>query len=116
MKETFTLWVVVKKVMNISYQAVDENGNSLEFTNIVSGSRNILEDSTIAESVSDSKLDQLNSVTCTNLAKEFAYWAVYVDGEYKQFDLEKDPILIEYISSGNRIILYAVFKDKEMSL
>ncbi len=115
-KETFTLWVVVKKVMNISYQAVDENGNSLEFTNIVSGSRNILEDSTIAESVSDSKLDQLNSVTCTNLAKEFAYWAVYVDGEYKQFDLEKDPILIEYISSGNRIILYAVFKDKEMSL
>ena len=115
-KEEFDLWVVVKKVMNVSYQAVDEQGGSLMFTSTVSGSRDVLEDSTLAENISETKLSQLQSVTCTDPTKEFMYWAVLVDGKYVRFDIENDPLLASYITSGSRIILYAVFGDKEVSV
>ena len=115
-REEFDLWVVVKKVMNVSYQAVDEQGGSLMFTSTVSGSRDVLEDSTLAENISETKLSQLQSVTCTDPTKEFMYWAVLVDGEYVRFDIENDPLLASYITSGSRIILYAVFGDKEVSV
>ena len=114
-REEFDLWVVVKKVMDVSYQAVDEQGGSLMFTSTVSGSRDVLEDSTLAENISETKLSQLQSVTCTDPTKEFMYWAVLVDGEYVRFDIENDPLLASYITSGSRIILYAVFGDKEVS-
>ena len=115
-KETFNLWVVVKKVMNVSYQAVDEQGENLTFTNTVGGSRNVIEDSTLAENISEAKLSQLKSVSCTDPTKNFLYWAVLVDGKYVPFDIENDALLASYISSGNRIILYAVFGDKEVGV
>ena len=55
-------------------------------------------------------------MTCTDPTKEFMYWAVLVDGEYVRFDIENDPLLASYITSGSRIILYAVFGDKEVSV
>ena len=86
------------------------------FTSPVSGSRDVLEDSTLAENISETKLSQLQSVTCTDPTKEFMYWAVLVDGEYVRFDIENDPLLGSYSTSGSRIILYAVFGDKEVSV
>lgn len=111
-KEEFVLWIVVKKKIDVSYQAKDENGNDLILSSVISASRNLLEDDTLANQISESKLAQLNSVSCIDSTKEFKYWAVYVEGKYIQIDLENDPLLLTYITSSNRIVLYAIFGDK----
>ena len=53
---------------------------------------------------------------CTDSTKEFKYWAVMVDGELTEFDIYSDELKAEYISSGNTIVLYAVFGDKEAAV
>ena len=39
-----------------------------------------------------------------------------VDGELTEFDIYSDELKAEYISSGNTIVLYAVFGDKEAAV
>lgn len=121
--ESCTIWLVVKKVMNISYQAIDEDGkiadeegNPYGFDPNISVSRDILEDSILSETITEAKLNQLENPICTDSTKEFKYWAVMVDGELTEFDIYSDELKAEYISSGNTIVLYAVFGDKEAAV
>ena len=96
--------------------AVDEGENLLEFTSDVSMSRDLLEDSILAESISEAKLNQLNNVTCADPTKEFKYWAIMVNGKLQEFNIYSDELKTEYIGSGKTIVLYAVFGDKEVSV
>jgi len=79
-------------------------------------SRDILEDSILSETIPEAKLNQLENPICTDSTKEFKYWAVMVDGELTEFDIYSDELKAEYISSGNTIVLYAVFGDKEAAV
>ena len=122
-EEGCTIWLVVKKVMNISYQAIDEDGkisdedgNPYGFASNIDMSRDILEDSILSETIPEAKLNQLENPICTDSTKEFKYWAVMVDGELTEFDIYSDELKAEYISSGNTIVLYAVFGDKEAAV
>ena len=115
-EKSCTIWLVVKKVLNVTYLAVDEGENLLEFTSDVSMSRDLLEDSILAESISEAKLNQLNNVTCADPTKEFKYWAIMVNGKLQEFNIYSDELKTEYIGSGKTIVLYAVFGDKEVSV
>jgi len=103
------LWIVMRKKLIISYQAVDESGIGLNFSSELSPDRNCLEGYTIAEKISVSKLTKLNSVKCTDDTKEFKYWAVMVDGKLVEFDLENDVFTTEHFGTGKNVVLYAVF-------
>ena len=122
-EEGCTIWLVVKKVMNISYQAIDEDGkisdedgNPYGFASNIDMSRDILEDSILSETIPEAKLNQLENPICTDPTKEFKYWAVMVDGELIEFDIYTDEISADYITSGSIVTLYAVFGDKEATV
>ena len=122
-EEGCTIWLVVKKVMNISYQAIDEDGkisdedgNPYGFVSNIDMSRDILEDSILSETIPEAKLNQLENPICTDPTKEFKYWAVMVDGELIEFDIYTDEISADYITSGSIVTLYAVFGDKEATV
>ena len=109
--------------MNISYQAIDEDGkisdedgNPYGFASNIDMSRDILEDSILSETIPEAKLNQLENPICTDPTKEFKYWAVMVDGELIEFDIYTDEISADYITSGSIVTLYAVFGDKEATV
>lgn len=114
-KEGVDLWLVVKKELRVNYAAVDTNGNEVQLQTVLRAD-SVLEDDILAQSVTTAKLNQLNSVSCTDPTKEFKYWAVMVNGELKEFNIYSDELKAEYIESGKTIVLYAVFGDKEVGV
>lgn len=118
--EGFTLKLILKRKLNVSYQAIDENGKQLSFRSQPGADKNCLEGYTIADKISEAKLNLLKNVKCTDSAKEFRYWAVMIDGKLTEVDLEST--LLEQKFSGKNdqtgkyngsVVLYAVFGDKE---
>ena len=118
--EGFTLKLYLKRKLNVSYQAIDENGNKLAFRSQPSADKTCLEDYTVADKISETKLNLLKNVQCTDSTKEFKYWAVMVDGKLTKIDLEST--LLEQRFSGKNdqtnkyngsVVLYAVFGEKE---
>lgn len=114
--EGFNLKLILKRKLNVSYQAIDENGEQLTFRSQPGADRKCLEGFTLADKISESKLNQLKNVQCTDSSKEFRYWAVMVDGKLTRIDLEST--LLEQEFSGKNeltgkyngsVVLYAVF-------
>lgn len=116
--EGFTLCAVLKKKLTISYQAIDgTTGNKLQFATQPGADKNCLEGKTLAEQITDSKLNMLNSVNCTDTAKQFKYWAVYIDGVLTKTDIEKTQLEQSFAGKNEQtgkynssVVLYAVFE------
>ena len=114
------LYAHLKKKLNVSYQAIDESGNSLSFRSQPGADKNCVEGYTIASKVTPTKLNMLKSVSCTDFSKEFKYWAVKIDGVLTKIDIE-NTVLEQNFATKNAqtgkynsvVVLYAVFGDKE---
>lgn len=114
--EGFTLKLILKRKMSVSYQAIDESGNRLTFRSQPGADSACLEGYTVADRISASKLKTLKNVQCSDSSKEFKYWAVMIDGKLTRIDLEST--LLEQEFSGKNeltgkyngsVVLYAVF-------
>ena len=116
-------WVrklILKRKLNVSYQAIDENGNKLTFRSQPGADGKCLEGYTLADKITESKLNMLKNVQCTDSSKVFRYWAVMADGVLMRIDPEST--LLEQRFSGKNeqtgkyngsVVLYAVFGAKE---
>ena len=118
--EGFTLKLILKRKLNVSYQAIDENGNKLTFRSQPGADGKCLEGYTLADKITESKLNMLKNVQCTDSSKVFRYWAVMADGVLMRIDPEST--LLEQRFSGKNeqtgkyngsVVLYAVFGAKE---
>lgn len=115
--EGFTLCAVLKKKLTVSYQAIDgTTGEKLQFAVQPGADKNCLEGKTLAEQLTESKWNLLNSVACTASSKQFGYWAVYMDGVLTKIEPDETP-LEQYFAGKNEqtgkynssVVLYAVF-------
>ena len=118
--EGFTLKLILKRKLNVSYQAIDEEGNKLSFVSQPGADRNCLEGYTVSEKVTEAKLNMLKTVKCSDPSKELKYWAVMVDGTLTRIDLENTKLLQSYSGKNEQtgkyngsVVLYAVFGAKE---
>lgn len=114
--EGFTLKLILKRKLNVSYQAIDEEGTQLAFVGQPGADKNCLEGFTVASKISEAKLNLLSSVQCTDSTKEFKYWAVMVDGVLTKIDVENTPLEQKFSTKNEQtgkyngsVVLYAVF-------
>lgn len=116
--EGFTLCAVLKKKLTVSYQAIDgTTGNKLQFTAQPGADKNCLEGKTLAEQITENKLNMLNSVTCTDRTKQFKYWAVYIDGVLTKTYIDETQLEQRFAGKNEQtgkynssVVLYAVFE------
>ncbi len=118
--EGFTLKLILKRKLSVSYQALDEEGNKLSFRNQPGADMNCLEGFTLAAKISAAKLNMLGSVQCSDSAKEFKYWAAMKDGVLTRIDIETTPLEQSFSGKNEQtgkyngyVVLYAVFGAKE---
>ena len=118
--EGFNLKLILKRKLNVSYQAIDESGERVTFRSQPGADSKCLEGFTVAEKITEAKLNMLKNVQCTDSTKEFKYWAVMVDGVLTRIDLENTPLEQSFSSKNDQtgkyngsVVLYAVFGEKE---
>lgn len=118
--ESFNLKLILKRKLVVSYQAIDEKGKQLDFSNQPTADVKCLEGHTLADKIANTKLNMLKNVQCSDNDKEFKYWAVKVDGVLVEINLES-TLLEQKFSEKNEltgkyngsVVLYAVFGEKE---
>lgn len=117
--EEFSLKLILKRKLNVSYQAIDESFNKLSFVTQPTADRNCLEGYTLKDKIASSKLNLLNNVKCSDINKVFKYWAVKVDGTLLKIDLEETKLEQRFSSKNDQtntytgsVVLYAVFGEE----
>lgn len=108
----------MRKKLTVSYQAIDgTTEEKLQFAVQPGADKNCLEGKTLAQQITENKLNMLNSVSCTDESRQFKYWAVYVDGVLTKINLN-ETMLEQYFAGKNEqtgkynssVVLYAVFE------
>lgn len=99
-----TITAVYKRLLTIKYE-IDRDMSS----NRIANDTGIVEDSVVAETLSESDLNKRLSITCKAEGYEFKYWALTIDGELVKFDLLRDELKLEYADDSGVVTLTAVF-------
>ena len=117
--EKFELEAILKKkISNISYKAIDENGNELTTNNKlyidrknVSGN-SLVSGYSLLHEVGEKKINLLKNLTVTDTSKKLKYFAVKVNDKFIKIDIENDEIIEDYLGAGNSLVIYAVFDEE----
>lgn len=65
--ESFNLKLILKRKLVVSYQAIDEKGKQLDFSNQPTADVKCLEGHTLADKIADTKLNMLKNVQCNRI-------------------------------------------------